>query len=145
VATLHFGSSQPLIPAASASCRKIEKGAFSTRILFNSRKRERKSFSPPYFCPEEITRFTGEPCATELPLAGSWLITLPVATVLLLCWVTVPPMSFTAVMSIVSSQSALSQSLEGSAGLQIDHKSWWSTDSYVQRSAERFRLCRPNS
>src|SRR4029077_5136361 len=70
VATLHFGSSQPLIPAASASCRKIEKGAFSTRILFNSRKRERKSFSPPYFCPEEITRFTGEPCATELPLAG---------------------------------------------------------------------------
>jgi hypothetical protein len=40
--------------------------------------------------PEEITKFTGEPCATEFPLAGSWLITLPAATVLLVCWVTVP-------------------------------------------------------
>jgi hypothetical protein len=55
-----------------------------------------------YFCPEEITRFTGEPCATELPLTGSWLITLPVATVLLLCWVMVPTMSFAPVMAVVA-------------------------------------------
>ena len=38
-----------------------------------------------YFYSEEITRFTGEPCTTEPPLAGSWLITLPAAIVLLLC------------------------------------------------------------
>jgi multiple sugar transport system ATP-binding protein len=35
--------------------------------------------------------------------------------------------------------------LDGSTGPQIDHKSWWSTDWYVRRSAERSRLCRPNS
>ena len=38
-----------------------------------------------YFYSEEITKFTGEPCTTEAPLAGSWLITLPVATVLPVC------------------------------------------------------------
>jgi hypothetical protein len=38
-----------------------------------------------YFYSEEITRFTGEPCTTEPPLAGPWLITLPAAIVLLLC------------------------------------------------------------
>jgi hypothetical protein len=47
--------------------------------------------------------------------------------------------------SPVSSRSALSQSLEGSVGPQIDHKSWWSTDWYVRRSAARSRWCRPNS
>ncbi len=47
--------------------------------------------------------------------------------------------------SIVSSRSALSQSLGGSAGPQIDHKSGWSTDWYVRRSAARSRSCRPNS
>ena len=34
---------------------------------------------------EEITRLIGELCATEPPLAGSWLITLPAATELLVC------------------------------------------------------------
>jgi hypothetical protein len=44
----------------------------------------RESFFPlSYFCPEEITSITGEPCATELPLAGSWLNTLPVATAII--------------------------------------------------------------
>jgi hypothetical protein len=47
--------------------------------------------------------------------------------------------------SPVFSRSALSQSLEGSAGPLIDHKSWWSTDSYVRQSAARSRSCRPNS
>ena len=47
--------------------------------------------------------------------------------------------------SLVSSQSALAQSPQGSAGPQIDHKSWWSTDSCVRRSAARSRLSRPNS
>ena len=47
--------------------------------------------------------------------------------------------------SLVSSRSALSQSLQGSAGPQIDHKSGWSTDWYGRRSAARSRLCRPNS
>src|ERR1700738_4889562 len=42
--------------------------------------------------------------------------------------------------SLVSSRSALSQSLQGSAGPQIDHKSWWSLDLYVRRSAARSRL-----
>ena len=56
----------------------------------------------PSGAPEEITRFTGEPSAAELPLAGSWLITLPVATVLLLCWVRVPIMSFAPVMAVVA-------------------------------------------
>ena len=54
------------------------------------------------FYPEEITKFTGEPCATELPLAGSWLITLPETTVLLLCWVTVPTVSFASVIAVVA-------------------------------------------
>ena len=47
--------------------------------------------------------------------------------------------------SPVSSRSALSQSLEGSANPQIDHKSWWSPDLCVRRSVARSRLCRPNS
>jgi hypothetical protein len=47
--------------------------------------------------------------------------------------------------SRVSYRSALSQSLEGSAGPLIDHKSWWLTGLYARRSAERSRLCRPNS
>ena len=47
--------------------------------------------------------------------------------------------------SLVSSRSALSRSLEGSTGPRIDHKSWWSTGSYVRRSAARSRWCRPNS
>jgi hypothetical protein len=34
-----------------------------------------------------------------------------------------------------------SQPLEGSAGLRIDHKSWWLTDWYVRRSAARSRWC----
>ena len=37
------------------------------------------------FYSEEITRFTEEPSAAEPPLDGSWLITLPAATVLLIC------------------------------------------------------------
>ena len=40
--------------------------------------------------PEETTRFTAEPGATELPAAGFSLITLPAATVLLDAVVTVP-------------------------------------------------------
>jgi hypothetical protein len=52
--------------------------------------------------PEEINSFTGEPSARELPLAGSWLITLPVGTVLLVCWVTGPTMSFATVMAVVA-------------------------------------------
>src|SRR5271166_2708731 len=47
--------------------------------------------------------------------------------------------------SLVSSRSALSQSLQGSSGPPIDHKSWWLTDSYVRRSSVRSRLCPPNS
>jgi hypothetical protein len=54
------------------------------------------------FYPEEITKFTGEPCVMELPLAGSWLITLPVTTVLLLCWVTVPTVSLASVSAAVA-------------------------------------------
>ena len=34
---------------------------------------------------EEITKLTGELWAAEPPLTGSWLITLPAATVLLVC------------------------------------------------------------
>jgi hypothetical protein len=47
--------------------------------------------------------------------------------------------------SLVSCRSALFQSLEGLTGPLIDHKSWWSPDWYVRRSAARSRLCRPNS
>jgi hypothetical protein len=43
--------------------------------------------------------------------------------------------------SRVSFRSALSQSFEGLAGSQIDHKFWWSTNWYVRRSAARSRLC----
>ena len=54
------------------------------------------------FYPEEITRFTGEPCDTELPLAGSWLITWLITTVVLLCCVTVPTVSFAPVIAVVA-------------------------------------------
>ena len=58
-----FPDSEPLIPAASASCRKIEKGPSSTRILFNSTKREHKSFllkSIPTSLPNfEVLAFVG--------------------------------------------------------------------------------------
>src|SRR6516164_7445033 len=52
--------------------------------------------------PEEITRFTGEPSATELPLAGSWLRTLPEPIVLLAFWVIVPTLSFAPVIAAVA-------------------------------------------
>ena len=40
--------------------------------------------------PEEMTRFTGEPLATDVPAGGLWLMTLSLATVSLAAWVTVP-------------------------------------------------------
>jgi hypothetical protein len=48
-------------------------------------------------------------------------------------------------LTLVFSRSELSLSLQGSTGLRIDHKSWWSPDSYVRQSAARSRWCRPNS
>ena len=38
----------------------------------------------------------------ELPLAGFWLITLPETTVLLVCWVMVPSLSFAPVIVVVA-------------------------------------------
>src|SRR5260370_10291507 len=52
--------------------------------------------------PDETTRFTGEPGATEAPAAGDWDMTLPGGTVDEGWVVTVPGMSPAAVMALVA-------------------------------------------
>jgi hypothetical protein len=43
---LHFASSQPLVPTASANCRKVKKWAFFNPNFVYSEKRVRRRFSP---------------------------------------------------------------------------------------------------
>jgi hypothetical protein len=52
--------------------------------------------------PDETTRFTELPDATLEPEVGLWLITLPAATVELLCVVTVPTLRPTPVIAVVA-------------------------------------------
>src|SRR5580704_15286573 len=52
--------------------------------------------------PEETTRFTAEPGATEVPAAGFSLMTLPAATVLLDAVVTVPSTRPAFVIAVVA-------------------------------------------
>lgn len=52
--------------------------------------------------PDDTTKFTELPDAPFVPEVGLWLITLPAATVELLCVVTVPTLRPTPVIAVVA-------------------------------------------
>src|SRR5512139_512103 len=61
--------------------------------------------------PDETTRFTELPDATLEPEVGLWLITLPAATVELLCVVTVPTLRPTPVIAVVAAACVMPATL----------------------------------